>query len=239
MVGVKVLTGAAAVAAMSVAGVATAPPAGARQPQVQPVQGLAALERAHRLFRSPTTHSTHLATVQPWRPITGSQTVLPVIKSTTRGGVRWLRVRAPGRPNGTKAWMVQSGTVRRQTSWSLVVRTSSRRVLVYRRGRLVRSLRAIVGKPSTPTPHGHFFVEESVRMLSGAAGGPFALALSARSNVLQEFEGGPGQIAIHGIANLGGRLGTAASHGCVRVSNRSVTWLITRIPAGAPVVITG
>jgi len=29
-------------------------------------------------------------------------------------------------------------------------------------------------------------------------GGPFALALSARSNVLQEFDGGPGQIAIYG-----------------------------------------
>jgi lipoprotein-anchoring transpeptidase ErfK/SrfK len=110
---------------------------------------------------------------------------------------------------------------------------------VYRYGRLVRSLGAIVGKPGTPTPHGHFFVEESIRMRPGAAGGPFALALSARSNVLQQFEGGPGQIAIHGIANLGGTLGTAASHGCVRVSNRSVTWLITRIPAGAPVAITG
>jgi lipoprotein-anchoring transpeptidase ErfK/SrfK len=74
-------------------------------------------------------------------------------------------------------------------------------------------------------------------MRPGSAGGPFALALSARSDVLQEFEGGPGQIAIHGIANLGGTLGTAASHGCVRVSNRSVRWLAARIPAGAPVAI--
>ena len=44
-------------------------------------------------------------------------------------------------------------------------------------------------------------------MLPGSAGGPFALALSARSNVLQEFAGGPGQIAIHGVANLGGTPG--------------------------------
>ena len=33
---------------------------------------------------------------------------------------------------------------------------------------------------------------------ASAAGGPYALATSARSNVLQEFEGGPGQIALHG-----------------------------------------
>jgi lipoprotein-anchoring transpeptidase ErfK/SrfK len=238
MGGGELRTAAAVMAAVAMAGVATAPAAGARQPEVKPVQGLAALERTHRLFASPTTHSARIGTAEARRPITGSQTVLPVIKRATREGVRWLRVRAPGRPNGTKAWMVQSGTVLTTTSWSIVVRTSTRRLLVYRYGRLVRSFGAIVGKPSTPTPHGHFFVEESVRMLRGAAGGPFALALSARSNVLQEFEGGPGQIAIHGIANLGGTLGTAASHGCVRTSNRSITWLITRIPAGAPVKIT-
>jgi lipoprotein-anchoring transpeptidase ErfK/SrfK len=232
MVRVKLVAGAAAAL---VAGGVVAAPAGAH---VRPVQGLAMLQRAHTLFASPTTRSTRIAVVQAWRPITGSHTVLPIINRATRNGVRWIRVRAPGRPNGTKAWMLRRSTVLTTTSWSLVVRTSSRRVLVYRHGRLVRTLGAIVGKPSTPTPHGHFFVEESIRMLRGAAGGPFALALSARSNVLQEFEGGPGQIAIHGIANLGGTLGTAASHGCVRVSNRSVSWLITRIPAGAPVAIT-
>ena len=75
-------------------------------------------------------------------------------------------------------------------------------------------------------------------MLPGAAGAPYALALSARSDVLQEFEGGPGQIALHGIANLGGTIGTAVSHGCVRLANRSITWLAARISAGVPVTIT-
>ena len=74
-------------------------------------------------------------------------------------------------------------------------------------------------------------------MLSGAAGGPFALALSARSNVLQEFMGGPGQIAMHGVANLGGTPGTAVSHGCVRLANRNISWLVARMGPGAPVTI--
>jgi len=91
---------------------------------------------------------------------------------------------------------------------------------------------AVVGAPSTPTPQGRFFVEESVRMPAGTPGGPFALALSARSNVLQEFEGGPGQIALHGLANLGGRPGTAASHGCVRLANSNIRWMAGRIPPG-------
>ncbi|HMJ97627.1 MAG TPA: L,D-transpeptidase [Thermoleophilaceae bacterium] len=115
--------------------------------------------------------------------------------------------------------------------------TSARRLRVYRRGRAVQTFAAIVGKASTPTPHGHFFVEESIRMLPGSVGGPFALALSARSNVLQEFDGGPGQIAIHGVANLGGTPGTAVSHGCVRLDNRSIGWLAARIAPGTPVTI--
>jgi lipoprotein-anchoring transpeptidase ErfK/SrfK len=103
----------------------------------------------------------------------------------------------------------------------------------------VRAFQAVVGKPSTPTPTGRFFVEETVQMQAGEAGGPFALALSARSNVLQEFEGGPGQIAIHGRDNLGGTLGTAASHGCIRLATASIDWLAGRMGPGTPVTIYG
>jgi lipoprotein-anchoring transpeptidase ErfK/SrfK len=74
-------------------------------------------------------------------------------------------------------------------------------------------------------------------MLPTSAGAPFALALSARSNVLRRYEGGPGQVAIHGMANLGGTLGTAGSHGCVRLSDRSIRWLAARIGPGVPVAI--
>jgi hypothetical protein len=69
-----------------------------------------------------------------------------------------------------------------------------------------------VGKPSTPTPAGHFFVEEAVALTPQDAGAPFALATSARSQVLQEFDGGPRQIALHGMGNLYGTLVTAVSH---------------------------
>ncbi len=68
-------------------------------------------------------------------------------------------------------------------------------------------------------------------------GGPYALATSARSNVFQEFEGGPGQIALHGTNNLVGSLGTAASHGCIRLSTRAITWMARRIGAGVPLTI--
>lgn len=101
----------------------------------------------------------------------------------------------------------------------------------------MRTFRAVVGKPSTPTPRGEFFVEEAIELPSGEVGAPFALALSARSNVLQEFDGGPGQIAFHGLAHVGGVPGTAVSHGCIRLDAAAMTWLVDRIGPGVPVTI--
>ena len=105
-------------------------------------------------------------------------------------------------------------------------------MIVYWADRLQRVFRAVVGKPSTPTPTGEFFVEESIALRPTDVGAPFALALSARSNVLQEFAGGPGQIALHGLENVGGVPGTAVSHGCVRLDNSAMRWLVRHmVPA--------
>ena len=101
----------------------------------------------------------------------------------------------------------------------------------------MRQFPAVVGKASTPTPKGRFFVEEALSLSSAAPGAPYALATSARSNVLQEFDGGPGQIALHGRAHLSGALGTAASHGCVRLGTAAIVWLARRIGAGTPLII--
>jgi hypothetical protein len=222
------------------AGFLFAPSAVAGAPSsVKPRQDLVLLLRPHRVYPTAHHHPSKKGVIRARRPITGEPTVLPVIGRVTRAdGIHWLRVMLPGRPNGAKGWIVKHATLARTTGWHIVVRTSRRRVVVYRHGRRIRAFSAVVGKPSTPTPHGRFFVEESVRMPAGAPGGPFALATSARSNVLRRFEGGPGQIAIHGRANLGGTLGTAESHGCVRVANRRIRWLVARISPGVVVDIT-
>jgi lipoprotein-anchoring transpeptidase ErfK/SrfK len=208
--------------------------------RLQATQQIAVLLTAHRAHRQPEAGSPQTALVAARRPITGEQTTLPVTGSLTGpDGVRWLQVMLPGRPNSSTGWIAQQGTRELVTRWHLLVNLSARRVSVYRAGRIQRSFTAVVGKPSTPTPTGQFFVEETLQMAAGEAGGPFALALSARSDALQEFEGGPGQIAMHGRNNLGGTLGTAASHGCVRLATASIDWLAARIAPGTPVTIYG
>jgi hypothetical protein len=186
----------------------------------------------------PDNDSARRIWVERRRPITEGRTVLPVIgHRTASNGVRWLKVRLPGRPNNGTGWIRKARTTFSSTSWHLIVDVSERRVTVYRRGRPVHSFSAVVGAGATPTPRGKFFVEESVRLTRGHVGGPYGLALSARSNVLQRFAGGPGQIAIHGVWNVGGTMGTAVSHGCVRLDTTSITWIGERIGPGVPVTI--
>jgi L,D-transpeptidase catalytic domain len=206
--------------------------------RIPATQRLVVLLRAHQAFQAPDLAAPRMALVAARRPITGERTTLPVIgQSLGPGSERWLRVMLPGRPNGSAGWIFQQGTRAAQTSWYVSVDLARRRVSVYRDGRIMRSFLAVVGKASTPTPTGRFFVEETLQMSAGEPGGPFALALSARSNALQEFEGGPGQIALHGRDGLGGTLGTAASHGCIRLRTTSIGWLAARIGPGVPVMI--
>lgn len=217
---------------------APAPPgAGPRTPSGN--QQLALLTRTTRAFASPDAGSRVVATMNRTRPITGEQTALPVIARAADGrGAAWLRVLLPGRPNGHAGWIPADSSTPAATGWQITIRTATRRVMVGRNGRQIRSFKAVVGKPSTPTPLGRFFVEETVQLSRRDVGAPYALALSARSAVLQEFAGGPGQIALHGTENIGGVVGTATSHGCIRLQTRAITWLAQHIEPGTPVTIT-
>lgn len=217
---------------------ALAPASASATPRVRATQQLVVLLYQHDAYRSPRPGAPRIASVTPHRPITGEQTTLPVLSEVNGGhGVRWLKVMLPGRPNSATGWIHRGGTRESLTSWHIVVSIAARRVRVYFRGRMSRSFPAVVGKPSTPTPTGTFFVEENVTMPASMPGGPFALALSARSNVFQEFDGGPGQIAIHGRDGLGGDLGQAESHGCMRLDTAAISWLAARIGPGVPVDI--
>ncbi|MDX6602045.1 MAG: hypothetical protein QOF13_1247 [Solirubrobacterales bacterium] len=213
-----------------------APAAAAPTPASQP---LVVLLHDHVARTGPNAHAGQIESVAARRPLTRARTVLPILgRASSRKRGSWLQVRLPGRPNSHKGWISTNRTRLTSTGWRILVKLSTRRVTVYYAGHVRRHFRAVVGKPSTPTPRGSFFIEEALALSSYEAGGPFALATSARSNVFQEFEGGPGQIGIHGRNNLTGALGTAASHGCIRLGTRAITWLARRIGAGIPLTIT-
>lgn len=202
-------------------------------------QPLVVLLSDHVARATPSVSARRIETVRARRPLTRVRTVLPVLGyATSSGGRSWARVRLPGRPNGHAGWILTDQTRRTSTDWHISIRLSTRLVTISHGGLVERRFHAVVGKRSTPTPRGRFFVEEAVALGSRDSGGPFALAASARSNVLQQFDGGPGQIALHGTNRLRGALGTAVSHGCIRLSTYAITWMARRIGAGTPLTVT-
>jgi L,D-transpeptidase catalytic domain len=148
----------------------------------------------------------------------------------------WLRVELPSKPNGSTGWVLASQTKVYPVSSRIVVDLSSRRARLYRWGTLALDAPVAVGKRSTPTPVGSFYVDQ--RFLLDSPNGPFgvaALGISAHSDVLQDWvDGGP--IALHGT-NDPGSIGRAVSHGCVRLRNADVRRLLKFAPAGTPVLI--
>ena len=207
-----------------------APPASAR---------VAVLLKAHPVRSYPGLDAQPTETISARRPLTRTPTSLPILQSATSAdGRRWLWARLPGRPNGRTGWILARDVAIDVVRWQVRVDLSARRLTAYRSGHRVRSFRVVVGKAATPTPRGAFFVEEIVRLGKGAELGPYAMALSARSTVLQEFAGGPGQIALHGRGRIGGTPGRAQSHGCVRLRDADITWLAQHVLAGTPVTIT-
>jgi L,D-transpeptidase catalytic domain len=166
--------------------------------------------------------------------------VLLVLAATTRDGRDWVKVRLADRPNTAAGWIPRDHVRLGHTAYWIEVRRHSRRVTVYRKGKRVRSFRAVIGKPSTPTPLGLAAIYERNRQPNPHAFlGPWALSLTAHSNVLESYGGGPGRVAIHGRAGASLRdpLGSARSHGCIRIANTNVSWMAKHIPPGTPVRI--
>ena len=161
--------------------------------------------------------------------------VLNTLVLETRGA--WLRVQLPVRPNHANGWVRASDVSRYEVPFRVVVQRCSKRVTVFRNGIEVWSRPSAVGKPSTPTPLGSFYVDFVAPMRYGGAYGPYLISIAGFSDVLQQFgKNGIGQIAIHGT-NKPSSVGKAASNGCMRLLNADLVELVELLPEGSPVLI--
>jgi hypothetical protein len=151
-----------------------------------------------------------------------------------RRGRCWLRVRLPSRPNDAAGWVNAERVLVRRTRWRIVVDSEARTIAVYREGELRRRFRVVVGASSTPTPRGFFSIVGVWPWNPGDFLGSYVLPLTAHSPVLQEFGGGDGRVGIHGRggASLLDPLGAARSHGCIRLANEAIEWIVRAVGTG-------
>lgn len=116
--------------------------------------------------------------------------------------------------------------VKNDSQTRIVIDTIKKKLTFYSKT-LNKTYPVAVGKRSTPTPLGNWvIVQKAVN-----PGGPFG----ARWMRLSVPWGGYG---IHGT-NRPSSIGTAASHGCIRMYNEDVIEIYPLTPIGTPVTITG
>ena len=128
-------------------------------------------------------------------------------------GVRSVRVYDPSDPYG----------VPDSYPHLILVDLSQYKLYYYERGRVVRVFDCVLGRPSLPTPRGHFKIYAKDPDMYGAYG-------PRRLRYL-------GAYAVHGTNEpwLLGRWPRNYSHGCTRLSNEHILWLFDRVHVGTPV----
>lgn len=175
----------------------------------------------------------------PWRHLRHpNRAGLPLVfLAVGRAGDGWLRVKVPLRPNGTTAWIRLPDVRLTQTRYQLEVAVAARRLTLRWGHRTVLDAPVAVGRPWTPTPAGDFYVESSIRRTApDPLYGRYELGLSGFSEVLTAFNGGDGQLAVHGTGRPD-LIGRAVTAGCIRLHDEDVSKLSRRVPLGTPVRI--
>jgi hypothetical protein len=165
----------------------------------------------------------------------GATLVFLVVKKRAAGG--WV-VRVPARPNNSMGWVRSRDVFVEPQHWALHLSLQGHFMILYRYGKAYHRFKVGVGRPSAPTPTGHFFLTEQLKNpTTTGAYGPWAYGTSAYSNVYTEFEGGPGQVGMHGT-NDPSSIGASVSHGCIRLYNADISLLAKLVHAGTPLTVS-
>jgi lipoprotein-anchoring transpeptidase ErfK/SrfK len=149
----------------------------------------------------------------------------------------WVRVLLPERPNGSSGWIRQTDVKLTPNPNRIEVNLGEHKIRVFDRTEVRYEGDVAIGKPSTPTPTGKYYIRVLIQAINPSeVYGPFAYGLSAHSEVLTEFNGGDGETGVHGN-NDKSVLGKSVTAGCIRMDNEEITRLSKILPLGTPVEI--
>ena len=149
----------------------------------------------------------------------------------------WLKVLVQARPNHTEGWVKASDVDVTSTTYRMVLSLADRHLTVYDGNEVVVETDVVIGKDTTPTPTGAFYLSEKIEQKNaGGAYGPWILSTNGYSEALDLFDNGLPVVAFHGT-NQPDLIGTQASNGCIRMPNDVVSQLADLLPAGTPIEI--
>ncbi len=183
--------------------------------------------------RSPSTRSSARRLVQ--RRL--GKAKLPLLFLVRRQHGAWVQVYLPTRPNLSRGWIRASAVRLVRDDFHVTIQLRRHRLLAWNGRQRIATERIATGRSLTPTPTGTYYLTDLIRPPNpNGFYGPYAFGLSAHSPILTSFEGGDGQIGIHGTSDPS-VIGTNVSHGCIRVRNSAIRRLAHVLPLGTPVHI--
>src|SRR3954454_12831784 len=154
---------------------------------------------------------------------------------TDAHGNDWVQTQLPGRPNGRTGWVPREALGEfHLIHTQLVVSRKTLRATLFKNGKKVFSAPVGVGKSSTPTPGGLFWIREKLKGL-GSVYGPLAFGTAAYSTKLTDWPGG-GVVGVHGT-NEPNLVPGRPSHGCIRMRNKDILRLNRLMTLGTPLLI--
>jgi hypothetical protein len=157
-----------------------------------------------------------------------------VIAATRVHHQQWLLLDLPMRPNGTVGWVPRYYLGDLMTNdEEIVVSRSAHSLVLCRAGRIIYRAPVGNGKPSTPTPSGHFWVTESFSS-NDPFYGPWALGTSDYAHDTEFLDGSV--VGIHGT-NEPWLIPGDPSHGCIRLRNGDIARLRQLVQIGTAIWI--
>jgi hypothetical protein len=186
--------------------------------------------------RAPSPHSAAVARLR-FLTVDDQAELYEALRSAkTAAKQTWVEIEVPGRPNGRTGWVPRAALSAFSVSHEyLRVDEESLRATLYKEGKAIFSAPVGVGKASTVTPKGHFYVLEKLVSVNAPVYGPFALGTSAYAPTLSEWPGG-GVVGIHGT-NEPQLIPGRPSHGCVRMRDQDIAKLFSLVGLGTPIDI--
>ena len=195
------------------------------------------LSSSVKVHESPDDTSPSTEYPNPWLLDDNPAHSVPQVFLVEERQPDWVEVLLPVRPNGTTGWIRVSDVRLTPNRYRIVVERGAHQITVYNGEEVVVQEQVAVGTDETPTPTGKYYLRVLLKAPNpNTVYGPYAYGLSAHSDVLTEFNGGDGEVGIHGN-NGASVLGKSVTHGCVRMSNESITRLAGLLPLGTPVEI--
>ena len=157
--------------------------------------------------------------------------------STDDRTLRAKTVEVPAKVNADSVWAANPVAV--------TVSRDGKQARFFRRGKLVKTYTVAVGTAEYPTPTGRYVVQSMQKNpawnvpqseWAGDLAGQTIPGGDPRNPLVARWIGINGSVGFHGTASSGS-LGTAASHGCIRMAPADVIDLFERVNTGTPVLV--